>query len=156
MNGEKSKVRLLLLVWLMISMGLFPSEQTQGKSDCLVIFFIDIEDFMCLTCLDSFIDLCRMFPPEILREKTFVVLTDNGDSGESPARRKKINLKKIQALFRSNGLSPSLCLDNIGLFQEIRGKADLVVFEPRYREIKSFCLPLSQLEIREVLSSIRS
>lgn len=154
MNGKKIKGWRLFLVWFMISMGLFGSENIQGKSACLVLFFIDIKDFMCLTCLDSFLALCRMLPPEILQEKTYVVLMDDGDPGEFSEKRIKITLKKIQALFENNGLSLSLCLDNGGLFQEIRGKADLVVFESGSRDIKSFCFPLSWLEIRKVLSLI--
>jgi hypothetical protein len=156
MNGEKNKARILPLVWLMITLGLWAHEVPQRQSPCLAIFFIEMEDFMCLACLDSFLDLCRNLPPEILRERTLVVLMDNAISEEISERRTKIVLKKLQALFSSNSLALSVCMDNSGLFQEIRGKADIVIFEPRLRDIKSFCFPLSRQEKKEVLDSMWS
>jgi hypothetical protein len=143
------------VLWLMIFSGLCAWDQPFRQSDCLLVFFLDTHDFMCLTCLDSFLEICRALPPEVRRERTVVVLTEKKGSEEISTRSKRITLKKLQALFRSNGFSLPVCLDDLGLFLEIRGKADIVIFAPGSGDIKAFSLPLSPTEVRQVLNSIR-
>ena len=156
MNGKIDKVWCFSLVWMMITIGLCAQDQSERQSPGLVIFFIEMQDFMCLTCLDSFLDLCRYLPPEILQERTLVVLSEEPIAEEIYEKRKNITLKKLQALFNSNGFSLCVCMDDSGLFREIRGEADILVFEPRSRGIKSFCLPLSRVEAEKILNSLWS
>jgi len=156
MNGKKNKAWFYPLVWMMITIGLCTHEHPNKHPPGFLIFFIEMQDFLCLTCLDSFLDLCRKLPPEILQERTLVILSDDSISEEISEQRKNITLKKLQALLSSNGFSLCVCMDDSGLFQEIRGKADVIIFEPRSRGIKSFCFPLNRLEVRKILNSIWS
>jgi hypothetical protein len=154
MSRSDNAVLFVLMTLMMIPNGLAAQENTAEHVPCLVIFFVDMSDFMCLNCLDSLLEICLLFPKKILSERALVVLMEDGEPGDPTGKKINIVLKKARALFRANNLSVPFCCDSAGLFKELRKKADIVVFDTRSQKIKVYSLPLSRPEVWNILDSL--
>ena len=154
MSGSDKAVLFVLMTLIMIPYGLVAQENTAEHAPCLVIFFVDMSDFMCLNCLDSLIEICHLFPKKILSERALVVLMEDGEADDPSGKKLNIVLKKARALFRTNNLSVPFCCDSASLFKDLRKKADIVVFDTRSQKIKTYSLPLSRPEVRNILVSL--
>lgn len=154
MSGKNKTVWFVLTALLMIVSGLAAQETMTERTPCLVIFFIDMSDFMCLNCLDSLLEICHLLPKKILSERAVVVLMENRDADDPMGKKNNIALRKARAFFRANNLSVPICCDSVDIFKDIRKKADIVIFETRSQKIKTFSLPLSRPEVRTILDSL--
>ncbi len=93
--------------------GAMPEFPNEGNM--LLLFVLDFEDFACLSCLDSFLDLCRSLPSpfQAYRAWGVLILKDRGVEGDRAVR---IAEKKLKGFIRANRISFPILVDRPGIF----------------------------------------
>ncbi len=131
-----------------------------ASTEPIFFFIIDFSDFMCPACLDSLLNLCRLLPHHILRERAcgivvFPLGSKEGSSRSDSAahsRSVKIMEQKIRGFRRANRIPFPLLLDRNNIFRSLAGDGTTVVLlDPIQGSILKISFPLSAADAERLL-----
>ena len=123
---------------------------TQDKK--LLLFVFDLNDFMCMTCLDSFLGFCQSLPPHILEENAWGILTIGSavrKSGLEPSVR--IARTKLRGFVTANRIKFPVFIDEHLIFQQFTKKgSSVLLFDGTKTILREYVFPLSKNQIGEI------
>jgi len=131
-------------------------QQQECSSRPLLLFIIDFDSFMCLSCLESFLELYNRLPRSMEEGGLWGVLLFDRQKekrrGESFAR---IVNKKLKGFIQANNIKFPFVLDRFHIFEHLGKQGSAVLlFDPSLSVVKKFVFPLSQNQIKEILCDI--
>jgi hypothetical protein len=123
---------------------------TQDKK--LLLFVFDLNDFMCMTCLDSFLAFCQSLPPHILEENAWGILTIGSavrKSGLEPSVR--IARTKLRGFVTANRIKFPVFIDEHLIFQQFTKKgSSVLLFDGTNTILREYIFPLNKNQIGEI------
>ena len=134
--------------------------QVESAPEHILFFIIDFGDFMCPACLDSLLNLCRLLPNHILRERAcgIVVLPYSPNESDIPlkssarSRSIKIMAQKIRGFRKANRIAFPLFLDREHIFRSLSGSGTTVIlFAPHQGSILKLSFPISAADTEHLL-----
>jgi hypothetical protein len=119
-----------------------------------LLFFIDFRDFLCPSCLDSFLDFYRKLPPRFQKEHALGVLVlDPGREDETSIQIARV---KLRGFVLANRIGFPILVDRFHVFREFAREGTMVVLLDYEREIiRKFLFPLRQKDVDEILGCLR-
>jgi hypothetical protein len=159
------------LIWLMIFLagiilgrfiplqaGLFGGtiRSAEEKRSGFLIFLIDFNDFMCMSCLDSFLEFYQALPPPFQSEHAIGILAvDRKDQEENRSRYQKIVKRKLNGFMQGNRINFPVFIDSDGSFTFLSDKGTaVVVFTEGGDRIRDYSFPLSALDREEIFRTL--
>ena len=135
--------------------ALNPGSPDQGLSPHpLVVFIIDFDSFMCLTCLESLLDFYHQLPGAGKGCGVWGVLVFDASLGNQRGNTfTRIIEKKLKGFMQGNRLQFPVVIDRWHLFDGL-GKAGsaVIVFDPVKRLVKKYDFPLRPGQVQEIMS----
>jgi hypothetical protein len=118
----------------------------------LLLFVFDLNDFMCLTCLDSFLTFCNSIPPHILEENTWGILTIESAIKTSGLKDSvKIARTKLRGFMLANRIKFPIFVDEYQIFRQFEKKGTaILLFDGTNNILKEYIFPLSKNQIGEI------
>ena len=122
------------------------------KSRTSLLLVIDFDDFMCMSCLESFLSFCQSFPVHLLEEKAFGILVlawkDNDFDLKDNAQIAK---KKLRGFVRANNIRFPIYLDQKQIFGSLASKGTFVIlFDEKNRTIRVYTFPVKKADVDEI------
>jgi len=137
----------------------FPADEKSGilSPKKFLLFVIDFDDFMCMTCLDSFLCFCRSLPEVILEEHAWGILLVSGDAGGGgEAGNVLIARKKLRGFVRANRIEFPFLVDEEGMFRVVKPAGSSVfVFDEAGSKIFRYAFPVSKEDARRILAKFQ-
>lgn len=135
----------------------------QRKQECNLtsskwfLFIIDFDSFMCLSCLDSFLEFYHQLPSSLEEGRIWGILVF-----DEPARiaeqdhHFRIVEKKLRGFIKANQIKFPVLIDRFKAFKDLgeEGTA-VVVFDGEKKTIKKYVFPLRQKQKKEIMTIIR-
>jgi hypothetical protein len=120
----------------------------------LLLIIIDFDDFMCLTCLESFLSFCRSVPPHILEENAWGILVLNPDNSKNQDKtRLKIAQKKLRGFMDTHRIPFPILIDSQNVFPSLAKEGSGLLFlDDQIRSVFRCIFPLSKEESERILS----
>ena len=154
------KVASLILVMILFqattsfSENSVPRREEPAKVQLLLI--IDFGDFMCFSCLESFLQFCYSLPHQFQDRNVWGVVIFDGKLGsESEDVAVKIVEKKIRGFRKSNGVRFPILVDRSHIFSSLADKGTtIVVLKGEAQEVKRYIFPLSREQLAEIHKTI--
>jgi hypothetical protein len=131
-----------------------------ASTEPILFFIIDFNDFMCPACLDSLLNLCRLLPHHILRERACGIVVfphgpkegSNRSDSAAFSRSVKIMEQKIRGFQKANHIPFPLLLDRNNIFRSLAGDGTTVVLlDPIQGSILKISFPLSAADAERLL-----
>ena len=124
-----------------------PASATLETNGPFILIFLDFRDFMCPSCLDSLLSVCRALPRHLLMTRVMGIIHCYDPDPLSP-RQIKILRKKIKGFVRANRILFPVLLDK-NPPRDPSGivKTQLWVLSGASRELVRFDFPLSSADI---------
>lgn len=129
----------------------------EEKKSAFLIFIIDFNDFMCMSCLDSFLGFYQTLPPHFQKERTIGILAvDHEDQKENRSRSQKIVERKLSGFIQGNRIAFPIFIDSAGRFTFLSGKGTAVVVftEGGEDSIRTYTFPLSAQDREEIFKTL--
>ena len=132
-----------------------------ASTEPILFFIIDFSDFMCPACLDSLLNVCRLLPHHILRERAcgVVVFPHGSKEGSSRSdsaalsRSVKIMEQKIRGFRKANRIPFPLLLDRNSIFRSLAGDGTTVILlDPLQGSILKISFPMSAADAERLLT----
>ena len=125
-------------------------EFTQDKK--LLLFVFDFNDFMCITCLESFLSFCNSLPPNILEENAWGILTIGSAIRKSGLRESiRIARAKLRGFVTANRIKFPIFIDEHQVFQQFEKKgSSVLLFDGANNILKEYIFPISKDKIGEI------
>ena len=122
----------------------------QNKKLLLIIF--DFNDFMCMSCLESFLTFCQLLPPHILEENAWGILTIESAIKKSGLKDSvKIATTKLRGFVTANSIKFPIFIDEYQIFQQFEKKGTAVLlFDGTNNILKEYIFPLNKNQIGEI------
>jgi len=122
----------------------------------LLLIVIDFDDFMCMTCLDSFIRFCRAFPQAYLDGCAWgILILKEETEGSGTGRNAVIAEKKMRGFAKANHLTFPFLIDETGSFNSFVSKGSSVfLFDEESRRISRYGFPLDGKDMLQVQRSL--
>jgi hypothetical protein len=146
------KASLSFLTIGLILFGALPAAGEFGASR--LVFVIDFDDFMCFSCLESFVGFCHSLPERFRREKCLGILA------VPPARKNRpvllqIMRKKLRGFRQANAIDFPVVVDEPAFFSSPeRDGSCVLVFQPGELELEMYTFPLSSSARDMILNNI--
>jgi hypothetical protein len=123
--------------------AVFPLLSEDGGGQVTFVFIIDFDDFMCFSCLESFVNFCHSLPDEFRRDHCLGVLT-LPSGRENPSVMVQIMHKKLRGFTKANHIDFPVVVDHPMYFSAIgqRGSC-LLVFQAGELKLDAHPFPLS-------------
>ena len=157
MAGDKIRLADVFIL-LILGCGIFfhfrgvPStspEETISRRP-VVLFFLDFRDFMCLSCLESFLDFYQRLPYRLKTEDTWGILLLDDESEDD--RTVRIARMKLQGFVQANNILSPVLVDRSLVFQTQKEMGSAVVlFDDMNKRILRYDFPLKPQQIVEIL-----
>jgi hypothetical protein len=125
-------------------------EFTQNKK--LLLFVFDFNDFMCMSCLESFLSFCHSLPPHTLEENSWGILTIGSAIRRSELTDSvKIAETKLRGFVMANRIKFPIFIDKHQIFQQFAKKgSSVLLFDKTNNILKEYIFPLSRDQIGEI------
>lgn len=123
------------------------------ESNSLLLFIIDFDDFMCFSCLESFLDLYTLLPVPFQIQRAWGVVTVNDDSlSREKALSMKILEKKIRGFVKAHDIRMPFLIDRSHIFRSLSKDGSAVVLLDREtRALFKLDLPLSRDQKKQLM-----
>ncbi len=154
---QKYRGKKLFLFFLIMGLSLFygdfygnslPIEQAQ------LIIIIDFNDFMCFSCLDSFVEFCQSLPLHSKDGKVCGVLVVN-DADETDLSFKIVE-KKLRGFISANNIKFPVLIDYLHIFNPFADDGTVIIlFNHREKCIKKYLFPLKREQKADILSALK-
>jgi len=121
-----------------------------------LLLIIDFGDFMCFSCLESFLHFCYSLPHQFQDQYVWGVVIFEGNIGsESEDIAIKIVEKKIRGFRMANRVRFPILVDSSRIFSSLVGKGTtVVILKGEAQEVKRYIFPLSHEQIAEIHKAI--
>jgi len=151
-RGEK-----LFLFFLIMGLSLFYGE-FYGKSlpieQAQLIIIIDFNDFMCFSCLDSFVEFCHSLPFHSKDGKVCGVLVVN-DADKTDLSFKIVE-KKLRGFVSANNIKFPVLVDYLHIFNPLAEDGTVIIlFNHREKCIKKYLFPLKREQKADILKALK-
>jgi hypothetical protein len=137
---------------LLISLSAHPYQTEFPQNRKLLLIIFDFNDFMCMTCLESFLSFCQSLPPHILEESTWGILTIESAIRKSGLKNSvKIATTKLRGFVAANRIKFPIFIDQYQIFQQFEKKGTAVLlFDEMNNILKEYIFPISHKQIGEI------
>ena len=121
-----------------------------------LLLIIDFGDFMCFSCLESFLQFCYPLPHQFQDQYVWGVVIFEGNIGsESEDIAIKIVEKKIRGFRIANRVRFPILVDSSRIFSSLAGEGTtVVILKGEAQEVKRYIYPLSREQIAEIHKTI--
>jgi hypothetical protein len=121
-----------------------------------LLLIIDFGDFMCFSCLESFLQFCYSLPHQFQDQYVWgVVIFDGNIGSESEDIAVKIVEKKIRGFRKANKVRFPILVDRSHIFSSLADKGTTVlILKGEAQEVEQYTFPLSREQIAEIHKSI--
>lgn len=139
------------------SQSLLNRNQGEGlTSNKWLLFIIDFDSFMCLSCLDSFLEFYHQLPSSLEEGRIWGILVFG-----KPERRAeqdhsfRIVEKKLRGFIQANQIKFPILIDRFKVFKNMgeEGTA-VVIFDSENKTIKKYIFPLKPWQRKEIMTKI--
>ena len=154
------RVTSLIIVMILFQATTSFSENSVARQEepvkVQLLLIIDFGDFMCFSCLESFLQFCYSLPHKFQDEYVWGVVIFEGNIGsESEDIAIKIVEKKIRGFRKANGVRFPILVDRSHIFSSLAAKGTTVlILKGEAQEVKQYTFPLSRAEIAEIHKTI--
>ena len=154
------KATSLILVMILFQITTSFSENSENRQEeparVQLLLIIDFGDFMCFSCLESFLQFCYSLPHQFQDQYVCGVVIFEGNIGsESEDIAIKIVEKKIRGFRKANRVRFPILVDRSRIFSSLAGKGTtVVILKGEDQEIKRYIFPLSREQIAEIHKTI--
>jgi len=126
------------------------------QSRKLLLVVVDFDDFMCMTCLDSFLDFCRSFPQSVLEKFAWgILILKPGSEGEGENRHAAIAEKKLRGIMRANQITFPFSIDETGSFESFAcSGSSVVLFDEENGKVFRYGFPLDKEDVLQIRESL--
>lgn len=133
-----------------ISSGYVEAEALLNRIFLLIV--IDFDDFMCMTCLDSFLNFCRSFPEAALEKHAWgILILKDGIDENGSLDNVEIAEKKLRGFINANHIKFPFLIDENRLFSSFKsGGSSVVVFDTENRRISHYSFPIDRKEVLNI------
>ncbi len=117
----------------------------------LAILLLNLESFMCFSCLDSFLEFYSNLESFIKTEEIWIITILSEDE-PSDEKSVKIIEKKLGAFLSVNNIKKPFLLDRFRVLNQLASEGNvLLVLDESRNVVKKYSLPLSESEKEEIL-----
>lgn len=112
----------------------------------LLVFIIDFNDFMCHSCLESFLDIYNSLPAPYQFQRAWGVVSLGEEDSFSEKRDLSLRIleKKIRGFVTAHAIRMPLLIDRDHIFQSFsQDGSTLILFDVAAKSIVKFILPLT-------------
>lgn len=123
------------------------------ENEFLLLFIINFDDFMCMSCLDSFLSFCQVIPPRLLENKAWGILVQgNEDATHTVEKTAQIAEKKLRGFIAANNIKFPIVIDYNQVFHPltVEGTA-LVIIHSERKKILRFNFPIKSSDAEKIL-----
>lgn len=146
----------LFFLTILFIFFVFSVSSGQGVSNrqTRLLFVIDFDDFMCYSCLDSFLNLYKSLPLPYQEEMSFgIVLVDKKENNRKKTLSQAILEKKLRGFVKSNQIKLPLIIDQLHNFDSLAEEGTTVyLFCPEDKIVKKYTFPLSAKKMGELFT----
>lgn len=124
----------------------------------MLLFLIDFKSFMCLHCLDSFLDFYHLISPFFERGMIWAILVLE-KTGKEEVKESSIRIaqKKLRGFIKANNIKFPIIVDRFHVFNSIEEKGTSVfLFDREKKILKRYIFPLGQSQLREIIDYIQN
>ena len=154
MKAKSKHILFVILIIFILVLSIINRLYAQTDAP-LLLFIIDLDSFLCLPCLDSFLNFCTNLPDSIIEGHVWGILVfdKSEEKGDSLAR---IAEKKLKGFIRANDIKFPVIVDRFHLFNHLGEEGTvLILFNYDERLIKKYVFPLSRSQIKEIWGKLR-
>jgi hypothetical protein len=122
----------------------------------LLLFVLDFQDFSCMTCLDSFLALCRQLPLRTKTQNTWgiLVLKNTENDGNS---RVQIAEKKLRGFIQANRIDFPILTDKDHCFERLTQEGSaILLFDGSSKSIRRYHFPLGGYQFEEIFEILNN
>jgi hypothetical protein len=118
----------------------------------LLLFVFDLNDFMCLSCLEAFLTFCHSLPPHVLEENAWGILTIGSGVKKSGLEDSvKIARTKLRGFVLANRIKFPIFIDEFQIFRQFEKKGTaILLFDGTNNILKEYIFPLTRDQIGEI------
>ena len=126
------------------------------EKQSFLIYIIDFNDFMCMSCLNSFLEFYYILPPPFQNERSLGILVDdNQNQQKNRSTSQKIIKKKLTGFIKANRIGFPIFIDSSGIFKYLSDNGTAVIIFSEILEMsKTYTFPLSSREKDEILNTL--
>lgn len=126
------------------------------EKQSFLIYIIDFNDFMCMSCLNSFLEFYYILPPPFQNERSLGILVDDNQSQQkNRSTSQKIIKKKLTGFIKANRIGFPIFIDSSGIFKYLSDNGTAVIIFSEILEMsKTYTFPLSSREKDEILNTL--
>ena len=159
---------ILMIVGLILSKayaldGLIGGQTLQQKNQGydivhhkLLLFIIDFKSFMCLSCLDSFLEFYHTLGCSFEKGMIWgIFVFDKPVKMEEEDLSIKIIEKKLRGFIRANNIKFPIIIDRFHIFEGLAQEGTAVIlFDHQKKAVRKYVFPLRPMQIREIIESM--
>lgn len=116
--NDGAAMKSILVICMFIIITVLPLISDNGPGTIRMVFVIDFDDFMCFSCLESFLQFCQSLPPEFRARHCIGVLTLPAGRESAPAMI-QIMRKKLRGFIKGNNIDFPVVVDQQHYFAEL-------------------------------------
>lgn len=144
------------------TVNLFVREKNQTpipefkSSNKLILFIIDFDDFMCLSCIDSFVNFYHSLPFPVIKESAWGILTYDGTKWKDDKPKGiKVIEKKLRGFVRANSIRLPILIDHPHVFSSLAAKGTSIVLLNGDRGfLREYVFPLNEFQKDEIIKTL--
>ncbi len=151
---KSSLINVSLMVVLAVLIA-HPGYGENAAGELKLVFLIDFDDFMCFSCLESFVDFCHALPGDFRKDHCLGVLVYPAGR-ELQAGFIQIMEKKLRGFTQANRIDFPVVIDRPRFFSgRIPAESCVLVFRPGGQNLEVYPFPLSRKAAGRILADIR-
>ncbi len=132
-----------------------PLISEDGRGTIRMVFVIDFDDFMCFSCLESFLQFCQSLPADFRVRRCIGVLTVPAGR-ENAAALIRIMRKKLRGFIMGNNIDFPVVVDQQCYFSELRQQGSCVmVLQADKLSLNVHSFPLSAQKAAQIRALIQ-
>jgi len=126
------------------------------KGQSFLIYIINFDDFMCMSCLNSFLEFYYVLPPPFQNERAVGILVGCSQEQEkSGSRSQKIIKKKLNGFIQANQIGFPIFIDSSESFTYLsNNNTAVVVLSEGLDRSRTYIFPLSSQDQEEILKTL--
>lgn len=126
------------------------------KKQSFLIYIIDFNDFMCMSCLNSFLEFYHILPPPFQSDRSIGILVDDHHYHQkNRSTSLKIIKKKLSGFIKANRIGFPIYIDSSESFKSLTAKGTkVIVFSGSLDSSKTYTFPLSSQKREEIFKTL--
>ncbi len=122
----------------------------------MLLFIIDFNDFMCMSCLDSFLTFCQSFPSGYFAGRAWGILVlASKDETLDKKNTAQIAEKKLRGFITANRIEFPITIDHNQVFHSFVPKGTaLVIIDTERDKIMRYNFPINSVDSQNIREMI--